>query len=492
MPVNKNVSRLGDHKLYKKRGVVATPLNDAIGDLLSLSSWTRERLPEYLWLGLVLLDYGRDEGFKRIHQIFREVSVSISALEYPKLSLILDLNDNEQAVIFAIIKKYIDRMILSPLTLLYNKENYPVFNEYFYEPSEFVEERLGYISEAIKVFSPPQSNETTDLKFLVLNFIFLKNKLVVTKDAKVSVNALSEYPNTNHDNDKMGTYRALIRSMEGAIHSFSSNTHKFSHKFWRDIGMITPCEPIKLEFDENSADIKAYIDELGKVIEYVFKLNKEKSLTEDKFDVVIGSATYVLKILQEIENNELGSCIVGRQALRTIIEIYIMTKYLLKKENDNPKIWGEYKLYGISKYKLILLKAREIDLDKKSHFVPPIAELIVNEIKSEEFIDVDLKYFDKMGIREKSIEVDEKDLYDLFYDYESSFSHGLWGAIRESSMIRCDNPVHLFHTIPDIYSDQKLPDIKNDCLQVIKKFSLILSKIFDLPDWFIKKYGIFK
>lgn len=36
---------------------------------------------------------------------------------------------------------------------------------------------------------------------------------------------------------------------------------------------------------------------------------------------------------------------------------------------------------------------------------------------------------DKITIRDKAIEVDEKELYDIAYDYDSSFAHGLWGAI---------------------------------------------------------------
>ena len=45
---------------------------------------------------------------------------------------------------------------------------------------------------------------------------------------------------------------------------------------------------------------------------------------------------------------------------------------------------------------------------------------------------MDTKYFDKQNIRLKAESVDEKNLFGLYYDYDSSFEHGLWGAIRES------------------------------------------------------------
>ena len=116
------------------------------------------------------------------------------------------------------------------------------------------------------------------------------------------------------------------------------------------------------------------------------------------------------------------------------------------------------------------------------HFVPPVADVIVNEIMWEEFIDVDLKYFDKLGIREKSIEVNEKYLFDLFYDYDSSFAHGLWGAVREASMLKCDNASHQYHIIPDTHLVQTLPDVKADCYDTMKKLLFLLKQNYDFPE----------
>ena len=166
-----------------------------------------------------------------------------------------------------------------------------------------------------------------------------------------------------------------------------------------------------------------------------------------------------------------------------------MIKFLIKKEPEHTNIWREYKLYGISKYKLILLKARESNfLDTTSHFSASIIDALVNEFMSEEFINVDLRYFDNQNIREKSIEVGEKQLYDLFYDYDLNYSHALWGAIRESAMLFCNNATHQYHSIPDLYANQILPDVKSDCIRVIKKLFSVFSELYDLPPSFVNKY----
>ena len=232
-----------------------------------------------------------------------------------------------------------------------------------------------------------------------------------------------------------------------------------------------------------------FIADSRKALEYVFYSNKEKSLAEDKFDVIVGSINYALKIFTEINNKALGNSILGRHGIRTIIEIYIMLKYLLKREVEQPNIWEEYKLYGVSKYKLVLLKARESNsIDKTSHFSLPVVEALVNEIMWEEFIDVDFSYFDKQGIRDKSIDAGEKELYDLFYDYDSSFAHGLWGAVRESSMLHCNSADHQFHAVPDIYDNQNLPDVKSDGNTIIILLYTLLASLYDVPAWFADKY----
>lgn len=492
MKEKKNVSSLSDHRVHKKRGIVATPFNDALGDKLTLSSWRENRMPEYLWLGLILMHYGRKEGIERAGRILLEISKSVKSLSQPKLSALLNLSADEQRTVYEIISKHIDKKVLAPLTVLYKNKSYPIFNEYFFISHLTFEGRINIISKAIKLYSPHQSNEATDLRFLALSLLLFNEKIsfVSGSDMNTTLKALQEYSNTNHEDDKMRLYRPTVRSMEGT--GFTENNTEFTSKFWRDIGMITPCKPIRIDFDKNKEDYDEFIGECQKVLEYVFHSNKEKSLEEDKFDVIIGSINYALKIFEEINGKSLGNSILGRHGMRTIVEIFIILKYLLKKEEARPKIWEEYKLYGISKYKLILLKAREADLDKTSHFIPPIVDALVNEIVWEEFIDVDLKYFDKQNIREKSIEVGEKELFDLFYDYDSSFSHGLWGAIRECAMLHCNNADHRYHSVPDLYSDQNLPDVKSDSVKIMKKLFSVLAEIYDVPKWFTDKYKVNK
>ncbi|WP_148214691.1 hypothetical protein [Desulforapulum autotrophicum] len=126
---SKFVSSLSDHILHKKQGVVASPMNNALGDSLKTHSWYLHRMSEYLWLGLILLKYGRNEGLNRGMKILFFISKNIKDFSFPKLSKIFSLKNSDQSVIYNIIVNNIDKAVLAPLTVLYRHSSHPLFNE---------------------------------------------------------------------------------------------------------------------------------------------------------------------------------------------------------------------------------------------------------------------------------------------------------------------------------------------------------------------------
>ena len=113
-------------------------------------------------------------------------------------------------------------------------------------------------------------------------------------------------------------------------------------------------------------------------------------------------------------------------------------------------------------------------------------DVLVSEFRDDKYVDMDTKYFDKHNIREKAIDVGEKDLFGLFYDYDSAFEHGLWGAVRESSLIKCDAAEHQFHCVPDITNEQKLKSVWKDAKTTMNKILRVLKEVYGLPE----KYAI--
>lgn len=84
-------SKLKDYKL--KKGKFISPLNEIMTSLEDDKSWTYGRLPEYLWIGLIMDYYGRDEGFKRMHDILVMTIKESIELKTLRISEIMKLDD---------------------------------------------------------------------------------------------------------------------------------------------------------------------------------------------------------------------------------------------------------------------------------------------------------------------------------------------------------------------------------------------------------------
>src|SRR5699024_11307152 len=92
---------------------------------------------------------------------------------------------------------------------------------------------------------------------------------------------------------------------------------------------------------------------------------------------------------------------------------------------------------------------------------------LISKYKNEEFNNINTKYFGSRNIRNKFKEIGEENLWKYYYDYDSIYEHGLWGAIRESSILKCSAPGHQYHGVPDIENIKKLPSVSLECMIII-------------------------
>ncbi|SIS04185.1 hypothetical protein SAMN05878482_11077 [Peribacillus simplex] len=479
-----NLSKLSDHKF--KKGIIVSPANDSFGDTLKFNSWTKERLPEYLWLGLILNYYGRDKGLKKGESILYHIANINVDITQPKLSMIFSLSKEKQDEIYKIICNFINPSILSPLTILYRGEQHKVFNHYFYDNSQTVEDRISTLRSSVKMFYNHQSNDTTDLRYLSICLPLFKGMVRLSEGVGMTIESIKNYSKTDHEDERMRFYRPSIRSFE--VIDMEENDDEFISYFWRELGLCTDCSPLYIDHPEHVYDIQEFFYDTKKVFENITLLNKEKLIEDPKFNVLMGSTCYILKLTGEVINNELKDSILGRLAFRTILEVFIMMKYLIIKEASQDDIFQGYQLYGIGKYKHILLRVRESSIERESHIAVPIVETIVNEPMWEEFVNIDVRFFDQQNIKKKFEEVNEKELYEIYYEYTTNYAHGFWGAIRESSMLICDNPLHKYHTVADFNFYQKLPSVIYDILKILKKHIELLSEVYEFPKWYKVKY----
>ncbi len=480
-------SKFSEHSF--KKGVFYAPFNSSFGDKLSLSPWALEALPEYIWISLILEGYGRARGLGIIEAIIKDLSKISKELCISKLSNIFSLELSKQQKYYEVISRWINPSILSPLTLIFRMENHTLFNNFFLDIDVTIDHKVEILERVIKKNLFHQTNEATDVRFVILLFEIYGDRLYVANGLGVK-EALIEYPKIDHSNPKMQFYRPMIRSAEIGSRAIFNQKNNFCEIFWKNVAMLTQCNSLIIDYGEQGGTSMNFFGDSVNVIEYLIANNKEKLIMDEKFSVCLGIATYALKIYKEVLDGKLSDGILGRFALRTITEVYVTLKYMLLKETEQENVWKSFKEYGVGKYKYVVLKARELDQDmSQHHFALPVLDAILNEDKNEEFTDMDTRLFDNQNVRKKFEVIGENNLYDLYYEYDTNFIHGLWGAIRESSMVSCDNPGHKYHPIPDITFEQKLKNIESDSEMILKKLFKLISSNYEFPSFYLEKYG---
>lgn len=471
-----NHSKLSDHKFDK--GKFITPWNNFLSELGRDNPWFYGRLPEYLWLALIIDYYGRKEGLIKCYYIIKKLKEYVPDLFTPRFSKILKLSNDKQNNFYEYILSIIDNNVLAPLTAVFTYSTSPKFASKF-QSNLSIEQRMQSINSVMKKSSDHQSNLSTDVRFLVVYFNLLSGKLQMPSE---TLQLLLEYPTLSHENEKMRMIRPLVRSMEIGPIEFDPYDEDYLNSYWESVSRMSDCELFYIKHAEDTPETKDYMNKVKTILLYYKDLLVSVNPLDDKMTVLLGIATYSYKRLLELVEHDLFHTVSGRSIVRVLIEDFIMMKYLIQNESTNNNIWTEYQYYGIGQYKLIV--ERYLQSGKtlpNSHVSYDYMDILVNEYKNKEFIDMDTTYFNKQNVRGKAISVDEKELFDFYYDYDSAFEHGLWGAIRESSLIKCNTPSHQYHCVPDIENNQKMKSVWNDCVHVMNKTLELLEDIYGLP-----------
>ena len=472
-------SKLSSH-IFKK-GKFITPIN-AIPTMEELSdekSWTYGRLPEYLWIGLVFKWFGREKGLQKLDHIITKLHDLAPELLTARMSQILRLDTEKQKEFYRVIVNIGAKQALAPLTIFLTDTYAPEFSTSFYCPEMSIEDRCNSLTEAMYDLMNHQSYESTDIRFVALYFYLLSGKVHLQYD---QFELLGEYPTIGHENELMKMARPSIRALEATILTFEQADSEFIQHFWGIVSEMTECSIFSIQFPEETRNAAKYMEKIHEIFSYLAELFTAANPIDEKMNVLLGIATYSYKRVRELYEHNMFNSIAARSCVRVLIENYIMMKYLVKNEATHANIWREYQVYGLGAYKLVLTKSRERGIPDDAHFDMKFVEMLVNEFKGEEFIDMDTRYFDKQGIREKAVAVGEQDLYGLYYDYDSSFEHGLWGAVRESSLLKCNNPAHKYHCVPDVDATTRLKTVLPDCVIVMNKTIEFLNQIYGIPE----------
>lgn len=374
-------SKLSDHTFQK--GKFITPINaiPLMHELEDEKSWTYGRMPEYLWIGLILKYYGRDEGLRKSYGIISALHKLAPGLYTARLSQILKLDADIQ-------KRFYDYIIcsgakeaLAPLTVFLTASKAPVFAECFYCPDQSIEDRCEVMIQTMREIMDHQSNEATDIRFVALYFNQLSGKVHLLKE---QVDLLVAYPASKHTDEIMRMARPAVRVHEMMILTFEEVDSAYLKEFWRCVSEMTDCSIFAIQFPEEKRNITAYMEKLHEVFTYLSELFAAADPLNEKMSVLLGIATYSYKRFKEIYEHQLFNSIEHMVKLRFKMSVAFVV-YQLCDKGRLARVSLEEFLKQIQAYnfneKLFRVLA-EHDINENSFLGHTITQLVIDELEA--------------------------------------------------------------------------------------------------------------
>ena len=461
---------------HKKVGKQLLPPYLAAGIRPDFISWTNDRLPEMLWALLIIDSLPRGYALSQFIQLFNFISDHDSKEELYDFSLTGIANLHEplrSSVVEFIATPPGAAQALSDLLLFDSLPAREVWAKYLPVP----ELDWNRLMQAIGTALWHQSQVATDCRWVRLIPFATAGKVSISSHLTDLVEALANYPNNYEE------AASRVRATEGGLSHLSLSDTAWPKAFWNELWEKTPCMTFNREYTQPSFEktiTHQSVSDLRKELKYHWAETLSTTAVDAKHDGIFGIAFYCLRILDEMMGIGVGTSILGRVGLRTIIEARINLKHLI--DEDSPELWQQWRSYGTGQAKLNALRFEEL-FERPSFIDVASIEAIAFEDIGPDFQSVNLGSWSGVDLRKLSEKTGLKDTYDQHYSWASEYSHGMWGAIRESCYQVCANPLHRLHRYPE---RSPLRDTVDDAVTLIDE---ILQHIDEVFPSFSKRLG---
>jgi hypothetical protein len=412
-------------------------------------------------------DQSKDEA-KPVTQTDEEVGINYTVVV--DLTKLAEVTDEQFRQFVAIpLKHPLGYAALRPLLLIDSLPGLERWKrELGVEPTDNDWETLA---DAVAKVLDHQSEASTDIRWFKVILPIISGRVFYPESMAERLEEYRLFP----DKGDMRSVRPSIRSSE--IMMRRSPASAWVQEFWAELLKKTNCidpSPEGYSFVETMINAKALYAARYEVIQR-FKKNITAKRADARLDSAFGLVLYALSIVEELGFHRIQVRILGRLALRALVEANITLRYLAQK--DDEELWKSYRVYGSGQAKLAFLKAQEIEGDLPPFIDESALHEIANEDVWQEFLDIDIGHWANSNLRKLAIECGAKDLYDKYYDWASTYAHSHWGAVRDTNFITCHNPLHRLHRIPRL-DHRTLNSVEGDAVHLVNQMLGALDQLY--------------
>jgi len=487
---SKFYSSLSSHQL--KHGKLSPPFNRM--EKMRPSSWRDDHLPLMLWAVLLAEVFPRNDflGCLRtiLHTCARWFSEGgpLAPADLPppangniNFTSILDMqtlaqipNDLFDEFVKIPLRHPLGYEALRPILLL---ESIPAVERWrAYLKTASQEDDWETMVRAIASTLDHQSQRSTDIRWFKMMTPIMAGKMHFPESMAERVREFSEYPNRGDQR----SVRPSIRANEMMLRR--TPVPLWVAAFWGECATRTDCiDPTDFDGERRgstSLPPEAVFRTRHSVVTRFFQ-NQSSTEVDARLDSSFGLVLYALSIVQEISISNMHEEILGRLALRTLVESVITLSYLAHK--DDKAAWSTWRVYGAGQAKLAFLRTQGMVGDVPKFFEEEELEQIANEDQWQEFLDIDIGHWDRTNLRTMARDSNCMQLYESFYSWTSSFNHAHWGSVRDTNFITCHNPLHRLHRIPRLVP-RKAKSIESDAANLVNGMLGVLERLFPEGD----------
>ncbi|WP_404454007.1 DUF5677 domain-containing protein [Virgibacillus necropolis] len=465
---------------HKRKGKTLSSPFSQLENMKKLS-WKDDRLPSFLWIGLIINLNDRLTGINNIHKICKYFYDKPEELRPEELAIesISNMSDKQidEFYDFLFNELFLTEEI-KPLLLFESFPKKHLLEKFISIDSDNIKNEFYKLYSSVANMLDQQSQLATDCRWARIFYLMANGKLQMGQFAE----EIFYYPQKSD----MKMVRPAIRSCENAMSVMSEPSH-WVQQFWDEALNISPCWDLNVVTEEEpklAALIVQNIDEIEIAIREHFYTSRSTSAIDAKHEASFAFALYCIDILKELTYSPIQNGITGRLGLRTIAECYITLAYLAKKNDED--LWLSYRVYGSGQAKLAFLKIDE--LAAQPQFVSlETLEMLANEDQWQEYSDINLGHWENSNLRKMSEFADVKDIYNSYYDWTSGFAHGQWSSLRNSEFTVCGNPLHRLHRIPS--KNKELTTVTSDAVDLCNKIINTLISLYPTEKIALLKTG---
>lgn len=288
-------------------------------------------------------------------------------------------------------------------------------------------------------------------------------RIVVPVTMSDTVELLCDYSDEMPE-EKQREAEAIFRAMFKALfHLSGADESGWPAYFWRHNYEISPCSHGE-EHPAPAADVEFVRGAVGKLRRVLGALKgayaqaalkaKLDLYAPDRDEVLFGLVSRQFRMFSAVvDDPRLWSPDLGLMYHRVMADNLIVLSYLIHK--NDPSLFERFKRYSLGKQKLYKLHLSDyadrtgLDLSEAEE---ALEERISEEIL-EEFLPIELgSVFEGTDMRKMAAQVGLEDLYRLVYSPTSAELHGEWVSLKQHNLTLCVNPLHRFHRLPKLQS----------------------------------------